>query len=166
MSLEPRLADVTTKNFRHTACHDGEMEKQRRAIKTLTVLLVVSSAVLLSACTQQAGDDVTAFGRAQASTDQLPAGLDAKQDLGVEPASTRLLSDQPGVRYFAARSTSGKEVCLIMFSSPTAWTSACSTGLPIELKLAGVGEAQLISASGLPSSDKWTQVADNLAIRK
>jgi hypothetical protein len=70
------------------------------------------------------------------------------------------------VEYFAARSASGKEVCLIMFASFSAWTSACSTELPIELNLAGVGSAQLISASNLASSDGWTQVADNLAIGK
>ena len=142
------------------------MDKQSRSIRALATLLVVTSAVLLSACSQQSGTEVTALGRAQTPTDELPAGLDADGDLGVAPDSTRLLSEQAGVEYFAARSASGNEVCLIMFASLPAWTSACSTELPIELSLAGVGSAQLISASNLPSSDTWTQVADNLAIGK
>ena len=154
------------KRFRSSGCNDVEMDKQSGSIRALATLLVVTSAALLSACSQQSGTEVTALGRAQTSTDELPAGLDADEELGVAPDSSRLLSEQPGVDYFAARSASGKEVCLIVFASLSAWTSACSTELPIELSLAGVGSAQLISASNLPSSDYWTQVADNLAIGK
>lgn len=116
--VESRPNDaVSMKRFRNSGSNDVEMDKQSRSIRALATLLVVTSAALQSACSQQSDTGVTALCRAQTSTDELPACLDADGDLGVAPDSSRLFSEQTGVEYFAARSASGKEVCLIMFAS-------------------------------------------------
>jgi hypothetical protein len=118
---------------------------------------------LLSGCSGRATGEVAAFDRDQVKTDRLPEGVGD----GLSEDSSRLLFTKGDVQYFASESNVKDEVCLTIYVPPEAWSSACSTGLPITSGVdGGDDDAQLNGMSIGASSDTWNQVADNLALRK
>jgi hypothetical protein len=138
------------------------MEKQSWTRGTAFLVTTAASVALMSGCGGMATGGVAAFDRDQVMADLLPEGVGD----GLVEGSSRLLFTKGDVQYFAAESTVKDEVCLTIYVSPEAWSSACSTGLPITSGVLGGDEAQLNGMSIGASSDTWTQVANNLALRK
>ncbi|WP_134422677.1 hypothetical protein [Cryobacterium cryoconiti] len=130
-----------------------------------TGLTIAASAALLVGCVPQS-DHISALDREQASADQLPAIVYADSGSDIDASTTRLLLQQNGNKYFAARPASSEGFCMIMYASDEVWTSSCAGGLPMELAIQGHGSAQLVADSRTLATDEWVKAADNLYIGK
>ena len=128
-------------------------------------ITIAVSAVLLVGCVPQP-DNVSALDRDQDSTDQLPASVYADGGSDIDASTTRLLLQQNGIEYFAARPASSFGFCIIMYVSDEMWTSSCAGALPMELAIQGHGSAQLVADSTTSVPDEWVKAADNLSIGK
>jgi hypothetical protein len=104
------------------------------------------------------------FNREQTDVDTLPTGGAPNVIEGIDSASTRLLWEDDGTTYYAAKGSGSNSgyTCLVMFTG-TEGTSACSTGaVTIELR----GSPAYMLADAPSESDKWLKVAEHLYVEK
>jgi hypothetical protein len=123
----------------------------------VALLAALAGASLLSGCAMTSPFGIEEFDRQQAASDALPPAVLGTSD--VDPSSSRLLENEDGVRYFAARHAD--DICLVMYASDSEWAAGCSGNLPIEVGIAGHPDAQL-----LPSpleSPQWESLGDHIS---
>lgn len=142
------------------------MTRRSRTLRTINALAVCSAFLLLAGCAPHPGDGVVAFQREQLPSDRLPEEIPDYGREELDPASTRLLFDDDGIQYFAARGADANDLCLVMYGPSVDWMAACSPNLPIEARMHGSKALMFMSGSSLPDSDTWMPVADNLAIER
>lgn len=134
--------------------------------------LAVVAALALTGCSSPTGPDVLA--REATAEDELPETVSLiSVDTDIKAGSARLLATHGDVEYFAAKSSTGGSVCLIVVpvGLTERWRAGCAaiaTGEEI-LTLTGHDgtEAKLINDGVDASQQKyqgWTKIHENVLI--
>ncbi|WP_309105325.1 hypothetical protein [Arthrobacter sp.] len=136
------------------------------------IAVVLAAGVLLGGCTAQSG--IKALDRQVSAEDRMPevigfAGTQVKDE------NARLLAQNDGVKYFAAKADATNEACVVIVpdTNPSLWVSGCgslmNSGREVVTVNNATGESAVLVEDGIDTkqweSEGWTKVHDNVLIR-
>jgi hypothetical protein len=135
-----------------------------RVLKLIAACIGACAALSLAGCS--APSQLPVFSEKQSDADHFPEGGTPNVIAGLDGSSSRLLSNDSGIRIYAALSAAphdgGRAQCLVLFEGTQGFT-ACGGDLPVQIKVLGK-PAYLLSAAQPDDSENWSKVGDYLYV--
>lgn len=138
--------------------------------RVLAAAGVVATLMALTACSNYSG--ITALQRASEARDELPVEIrNANPDM---PSDYRLLTEDAGVKYFAAESPDHTTACIAVYpvDEPDQWTIGCADGIEdvrevVTVSHIGQPTAKLVTTgfdTRVLESEGWRKVHENVLV--
>jgi hypothetical protein len=140
--------------------------------RELMTTAFVAALLVLTGCSNYSG--ITAVQRTAEAKDDLPAevqSLDPKM-----PSDFRFLTEDAGVKYFAAESSDHASACILVYpvDKPDQWVTGCSDRITGDREIVTVGHigqptAKLVTTgfdTRALESEGWRKVHDNVLVSK
>lgn len=153
-----------------SAEHEPEGEGMNRYLIPL-ITAVLTAGVLLGGCTAPPG--IKALDRQASAEDRMPEGI-GFAGTQVKGEDARLLAENDGIKYFAAKADATHEACVVIVpqTNPSLWVSGCgslmNSGREVVTVNNATGKSAVLVEDGLDTkqweSEGWTRVHDNVLI--
>ncbi|PTT69986.1 hypothetical protein [Arthrobacter sp. HMWF013] len=138
--------------------------------RVLTAAGAVAALLALTACSSYSG--ITAVQRASEARDDLPVEVrSVNPDM---PSDYRLLTEDAGVKYFAAESPDHKTACIAVYpvDEPDQWTIGCADGIEdvreiVTVSHIGQPTAKLVTTgfdTRTLESEGWRKIHENVLV--
>ena len=135
------------------------------------ITVVLATGVLLGGCTAQSG--IKALDREVSAGDRMPEGI-RFAGTQVKGENARLLAENDGVKYFAAKDDATHEACVAIVpdTNPSLWVAGCGSLMNGDREVVTVtnatGKSAVLVQEGIDAkqweSEGWTKVHDNVLI--